>query len=833
MNLANTILADASRTIEDFVIELANVPEGWWAIALAVVLVAICLVVFWMYRNEGRIGASSRTRLWLAVVRCVVLGALAVILLEPVRVRILRRWIDSYTLVLVDDSASMDLADAYLEDSDAARIAAVTGGEVTGAIKRRDVVEKLLTTNERGLLRGFAKNNRIKLFSFGEEPTLQGTVLREGTEKPETSDGAAPAGDAPKETDLNGVPVQFTSTGRMTNIERAIRRSIESVGNAPVSGIVVLSDGGFNAGASVEETAKVARERRIPIHTIGIGDPSEPRNVRVVELTAPETAFQKDPVAITTRLSAEGLDGEMLRVELLERIGDGSDEGSVVETKNVEIGLGGELPTMTFERRPAVTGRYVYTLRAATLPGESISDDNARQVSVNVIDSRTRVLLVSGMPSWEYRFVATLLERDATFDLSCWLQSADQAAVRDGTTVIDHLPETPEELFAYDAIVLMDVNPKELSEEWSRMVDTWVVEHGGGLLYTAARPHTPAFMREPALKPLRDLLPVTIDPEADLVLNQVGHYQLTPSAIEIAPGALGHPIAQGGHDAGAARVIWQGGGELYWHYPVLREKPAATVLMRHADPRMRNSYGGHVLLATQFVGAGRSGFLGFDGTWRWRKFGQDEFNRFWVQLVRFTAEGRRLGGSRRGALLADRDEYSLGDVIQVTARVLDARYEPLRADQVTARFQLDEQHGELTLTPQRDRPGWFEGRMVPDHTGICRITLPLPAAPVTSSDRKGDANEITREIRVTRPNLEVRRPNMNRDALMVLAEQSYGGRYYDVDEAMQLADKIPDSHEEFAIRSRPQSLWDRGATLWILVALLSLEWGVRKWKHLL
>jgi hypothetical protein len=443
------------------------------------------------------------------------------------------------------------------------------------------------------------------------------------------------------------------------------------------------------------------------------------------------------------------------------------------------------------------------------------------------------VLLVSGLAGWEYRFVATLLERDATFDVSCWLHSADDAAVRDGTTVIDRLPSTPEELFAYDVILLLDPDPRELDEDWCRMVDQWVVEHGGGVLYAAARPHTPTFMREPALKPLRDLLPVTFDPEADLMLNQVGHYQQTPSPIEIPQGALAHPIAAAGQEASVSRAIWLGAAEVYWHYPVLREKPAATVLMRHGDPRLRNSYGGRVLLAAQYVGAGRSAYLGFDGTWRWRKYGQDEFNRFWVQLSRFLAEGRRLGGSRRGTLLVENDEYSPGEVVNVTARLLDARYEPLRADQVTARYVLGDVRGEFMLTPQRDRPGWFDGRVVPDRTGICRLSIALPMAPSLAGDRNAEPNEITREFRVSRPNLEVRRPNMNRDALLTLAEQSYGGRYYEVDEAMQLVDAIPDSHEEVSVRSRPQSLWDRGLTLWILVGLLSLEWGVRKWKHLL
>ena len=51
---------------------------------------------------------------------------------------------------------------------------------------------------------------------------------------------------------------------------------------------------------------------------------------------------------------------------------------------------------------------------------------------------------------------------------------------------------------------------------------------------------------------------------------------------------------------------------MYWHFPVTRAKPGATVLARHGDPRMRNEHGQHVLLATQLVGPGRTFFVAFD-----------------------------------------------------------------------------------------------------------------------------------------------------------------------------------------------------------------------------
>jgi hypothetical protein len=97
----------------------------------------------------------------------------------------------------------------------------------------------------------------------------------------------------------------------------------------------------------------------------------------------------------------------------------------------------------------------------------------------------------------------------------------------------------------------------------------------------------------------------------------------------------------------------------------------------------------------------------------------------------------------------------------------------------------------------------------------------------------GDPMEIARDIRVTRPNLEILRPQMDRAKLMTLAGQSYEGRYFEVDEAAALPGLILDLHEEIPIRSRPTTLWDNWMTLVFLLTLLSVEWGVRKWNRLL
>ena len=457
------------------------------------------------------------------------------------------------------------------------------------ALKQAALVDRLLQRDNRRFLRDLANNNRVKWYTFGDEPHLVGTIRasREGSgplqASPQTAD---PAKGAERLGSVAELEISTTATGPATNIERAVRRSVESLGAAPVAAIVVVSDGGFNQGAPPEDTARYAKDRGLPIHVIGIGDPSVPRNVRITEVDAPPNAFQEDPFPVSCRVAADGIDGQTLRIELHERNASTGGSARLIEARDVPVSAGGTIEPVTFELRQAHMGRFIYTVKVPVVEGETVIDDNSRQTTVNVIDARTRVLLVAGGPSWEYRFLSRLLERDNTFDVSCWLLSADYSAVRDGNTIIDHLPTVAEELFEYDVVVLMNPDPSAFDERWCQLLDTMVTEHGGGFLYAAGRAYTPALMRDRSLQALHDLLPVAFDPEADLVLNEIGHYQLTGSPLEVPETAFGHPVLRLADDAVSTKLLWQGIGDVHWHYPVLREKPAATVLMRHGHPRM-------------------------------------------------------------------------------------------------------------------------------------------------------------------------------------------------------------------------------------------------------
>ena len=840
------ILAEGTTTVSvDRQLEFARWSPDNALLIGGVLTVAVLYAVTWMYRREARGRVTPRLRWMLSGCRVMVLVLLGLIGLEPVLVNYIHRRLEAYTLVLVDKSASMSLADSYRHEGDAQRTEAAVGTIPDDGFVRSAICEKILGDDDGRWLRSLAESNDVKLFSFGEGVEFHGLVRQKPGDREESSNVMTEdknAGAVGSAQDGRVGAFKFIPDGSSTDLGLAIRGAIDSVAGMPIAGVVLLTDGRFNRGESSAVIARYLKQRRVGLYAVGVGDPADPVNVRITQIGAARSVFKNDPFSVTVHVETEGVDETGLKVELLERreSSNGADKGpEVVEVRTVRPDANGRTAPIVFERKVSEPGTVNYVARIAALPYEAVTSDNQRELSpaVQVLDDKMKVLLVAGSPSYDYRFLSRMLERDATVDLSAWLQSADINAVRDGNTVIKELPAGPEEINKYDAIILMDCEPKELDPTWGSVLATYVSDHGGGLLYAAGNKYTGRFFRSTKTQSLIEVLPIVPDPEAEIVINELGHYQTRSWPILVPDEAAANPILRQSDDPSETRTSWAVLGNVFWHYPVRREKPIAQALMRHTNPRMANSFGPHVLLATQFVGTGRTAYLGMNSTWRWRRSDERHFNRFWIQMLRYLVEGKLLGGRARGQILTSKDQYNLGESVTMTVRALDDRFNPLLLPLlevvVTQVGSMDrgKETQTISLAPIPGRDGYYEGRFIPSQVGALHLRAKLPVM------RRGESEQgavVEKEIFVTRPDVEMRNTAMDRAGLKELVE-SVGGksRYFEIDETDAVTSLIEDRSRTSPHVGRIQPLWDNEYLLAALILLLTAEWILRKKAKLL
>jgi hypothetical protein len=781
-----------------------NVPSSWGVFVLIAVVAAVLYAVYSLYRREIET-CPPWGKLLLAGLRSAVVLLLACIFLGPALVYLQYRTIQPAIVLARDASLSMNTADRYLDDS-AAQVAAAalrkSESEVRAARPTRaKIINDLFSYANGSLPAALANRGNIQLLDFPS------TELR------------APS------SEFRALP-PLVANGNGTDLAGAIRQALAT---ESLAAIVLLTDGQHTGKDDPREAARQAAARGVPLLVVGVGDPSRPRNLKIANLYVRPQVWQEEPFEIDAVISADGVEAGEVRVELIEqRVGD-NDQAvggpAVVQSLQLALPEGGGRLRAQFSHTAKEAGRFVYAARVEPLGDELAEDDNRLSSAVVKVLSRERlrVLLVSGAPTWEYRLVQKLLARDKTMTVSCWLQSLDEERAQEGTQPITHLPVNRSELFYYDVILLLDPSPQEFDREWIELLKQFVGEHSGGLLFMAGPKHATRLLTNARTSEFAKVLPVSFGDLGALEVAALLSTNQRPWGLKVVPANADHPVMRFYPEREETLRRWETLPGIFWSFPAQDAKPTAQVLVEHSDPTLRSSLGSRPLLVAGRYGSGHTLYVGFNGTWRWRRAGRQAefFDKFWIQAVRYLVEGRSLEGRRRGYIQTDRDRYEIGDRITVTARLQDASFSPLVAPKIDAALHVAGESPEtVPLLAVPNQPGGYEASLTARKAGVHTLRLSIPAS-------EADGGVIETPFTVELPSVETNQVWLNKPLLVDLAQLS-GGKYFDVHQVDQLPAAIPEKSQTIESRSRPIPIWDVPGMLVALVGLLSLEWLLRK-----
>lgn len=822
-------------------IQWANLPESWGVFVLIAIVGLICYGVFWLYRREIKT-CPMPIKMAMAVIRLFVLLLLVLLFLKPSlyfqKVDEVRPQIE----LLRDSSLSLARGDLYRNQEQVKRLAALTGLDAQaiddGDISRTDLTNRAFAKHPQ-ILEQMRLKGPIHVVDFADGSTpyeLIPSLTQDDLEqKEDESTDDAPESIAPADDVL--LP-ELVAQGVATDIYQALKNVVE--GSSPPSSIVLISEGQHNGSGNPLEIADKAAALDIPIYTIGIGDPNPPKNVSVEEVYVREQAYPNEPFEIetvvqTSRRNETNLPGE-LKVSLLQQRRDSTgklDSGTEVKSKKVAVPQEGGRIQVDFDHAIERPGQYVFTVVCETLSDETDTEDNQLVSSqLDVADEKVKVLLISGLPNWDYQQVFKLLQRDQTIDLSCWLQSMDLTRPQEGNTAITRLPQTIEELGDYNVVIMIDPNPNEFDDQWVNLLQDFCRYKAGGVLFMAGPQFSSTFLTKPNLSGFRDVIPVRFGDLEEIEINEALASANDDRGGDMLPVPfnMDHPLMSFQSEPEENQRIWNLMPGIYWSFPASRAKPTARVLMERGD--QVSAEGNQPLIVSGRYGAGSVLYFGFQGTWRWRPIGLQAqyFDRFWIQAVRFLVETRSLQGSRRGFIDREKNEYELGERVNLIARLLDEQFKPSTEESFDALIASEDgrqQTVKLKRLPNQE--GRFEGAFPASRLGSYSATIKL-----------GDGSETLIDpvtFRVVSPSAESGSYWLNEKLLRDISTRS-GGKYFRLDSIKKMPEALPERVQRFTFNSPPEPLWDASPFLrWLIfglpVVLLTIEWALRKWYKLL
>jgi hypothetical protein len=810
------LLADG---LERTVFELGRIQSNVdWLLPVAV-LAALAVFVVFVYRADCvELGPLKATVL--VTLRMAAFVGLFIMYLQPGWRTEQEVVHPSRVILLVDTSLSMDLPSAAAQASNDPETAPDSRvAEVVAALEGGELLPELRSKHEVLVLKFDAETRRVANLARTNSPQA-----------------VTPVSVSPEPNTQIDWKAALTAQGGETRLGQAVRQVIQDEQMSPVAGIVVFSDGDLNAGIGYQAAAEAARESKLPLYTVGLGSERKPINVRVADFTAPARIHPGDSFAVTGYVQGEGLAGRDVTVELFSRGPDAAPNDPAAETleasQTVTLPRDGEVVAVRLPLDGIDTpGRRVLEFKVRPPAEDRTPADNVQVADVEVVDQKTRVLLIAGGPGREYRFLRNQLFRDKEMQVDVWLQSGQPGMAQDAAKILEEFPTTKEELFAYDAIVAFDPDWRKLVDSQLELLEQWVAEQAGGLIVAAGPIHTDRWAHEPRLGKVRALYPVEFNERFSRFDD--GRYGATqPRPPHWTREGLETEFLWVDDTAAGSAKAWEDFPGFYGYYTVRGPKPGATVYSYFSDPELPEDDPQTVFLAGQFFGAGRVVYMSSAEFWRLRAADEGFFERFYTKLIRNVSQGRLLRGSTRGNLLVERDRYNVGNSVVVKAQLTDVRLEPLTAPSVDLEVQLPS--GKLQtvlLKPDDARPGMFSGQFTALEEGAYELSLVIPE----SQDER-----LSRRIQARVPDLEREHPERN-DALLQALAQASGGQYYVGIDAMAGRTGLPpvwnqlkDMTRQTFVTGAPDPVWQRDWLRWLMIGItgvLCLEWLLRRlWR---
>jgi len=728
--------------------------SGWpvWLLAALALAGALLLAWFvWMKTRSAGWPLLRSAALW--VLQSTMLTVLLIMLWQPgVSVATLKKQ-QNVVAVILDDSKSMGLSDG-------------------GAVRREQVAKTL----DGGLLDELKKRFQVRFYKVSDH------MERIENHK-----------------NLNG---EKTSS----RLAEGLKQIAAETGSLPIGGVVLMTDGADTTGGIDRETVNVLKGRQLPVHTVGYGREQYDRDIALVDVQAPVRVLADSRLGVQIILRQRGYAGQRTKLTL-------KDGDKTLTAKEITLAADGAAQTETVLVNAGPAGVRTVQVQLQVLSNEENPGNNQMTRLVQVEDRKPRALYIEGEPRWEFKFIRRALEEDKSIQLITILRTTQNKTYIQGNVRSDKdkkeleagFPATPEDMFAYEGIIIGTVEASYFTPTQQALLRAFVDRRGGGVLFLGGR----ASLADGGYgaSDLKDILPVVVGDRKVTFFRDKANVELTPN----------------GRDNLALRIEEDPArnAERWKKLPFLADfqnpgtvKPGAVVHVDAVSDRGRAP-----LLVTQNYGRGRTAVMATGGTWRWQMsqpLEDKSHEMFWQQLMRWLVAGTP------GTVLSSTTQTVFTDDprIPLRAEVRGKQYELMADGQVEARVSGPAGSAQtVTLSPDPIHPGVYTGEYSADQPGSYLVETVASH----NGERVGtDTIAFRREDGVA----ESFHTEQNRELLERLAAET-GGKYWKPDNTQKLPEEI--SLSEAGISSREiRDLWHLPILFFLLIALRTGEWLLRR-----
>lgn len=571
--------------------------------------------------------------------------------------------------------------------------------------------------------------------------------------------------------DLNGQEVSdFRYDASVSDLNGALKRISNRYEGRNVAGVILVSDGIYNAGLSPLYSAY-----NFPVHSIGVGDTSQRSDIALKNIAYNKIAYQGNKFPLRAEVHVKNLAAQPVTVSLLKR-------GKVID-KQTKNSTGDQLIAFDFQPTADEQGIQKYDIQVETHPSEHNTRNNRSTVFVEVVEGKKKILLVAYSPHPDIKALREVVDKNSNYEFLLHIPgiSEQQASVlRPDQIDLAIFHQTPDLRGKTSAIFQSFVNSKtSLLFIFGQQSD----------LPLLSRQNLPIKF-ESAPRDYDEVTPVANPAFSNFSLSAETVSMLASyPPVSVHYGKVQIPLS-------ATSLLYQRVGSL------ATEKP---------------------LLAIDIKDSRKTGIMLGEGLWRWRlnEFDRTEntaaFDEVFGKLIQFlsTTEDKR---KFRSYPLAQ--EFSDTEPVVFESQVYNDLFEPVYGN--TIEIEITEESGKKNEYTYVTSPGNIRYQIGGLKEGVYRYRAR------TVINQK--AEDVRGEFAVIERQTEVQNLTADFDLLKKLSANT-GGRFFKASETESLNNYLQRSEAQSIIHSEEtyDSVINLKWVFWLLLILISAEWGLRKY----
>jgi hypothetical protein len=571
--------------------------------------------------------------------------------------------------------------------------------------------------------------------------------------------------------DLNGNEITSIAANEPTSdLNKGIQNVVNEFEGRNLAGVILVSDGIYNAGASPLYTPV-----RVPVYSVGLGDTTLRVDLILKNVAFNKVTYQGNKFPLKAQVLMQGIGNQEISVSVIKDGKTLSNEKKITGTRS--------LVDFDFQLDAIGKGIQRYDISVKPLDQEYNKRNNTTSIFIEVVDGKKKILLVAPAPHPDIKALRGVVEKNSNYEF------------------IIHIPGIAE-------------------------ADASYLKPGGADLVIF---HQVADKAGRTL-PVYNALSKSSSSVLLLIGSQTNLRQLPSYQIPIQFDAKGQwdevtPIVNNEfRDFGFS----ENSNGIFSRYPPVQVPfgkftypPKANVLLYQ---RIGSVATDRPLLFSWEDGDKKVATLIGEGLWRWRlnEFADhgntERFDELFSKLIQYLST---LEDKRKFRSFPLQNEFSDSEPVVIESQVYNDLFELVYGN--TVQLQLRDEQGKVTNYSYTTSPGGSRYRIGGLKEGVYRFKATTRLADKTE--------EVNSQFLVKALNIEEQNLTADFDLLRKLSTET-GGRFYKSDQLSLLASDLEKTKAASLIHSEEtfNQLINLKWVFFLLLGLISTEWFIRKYQ---